>query len=216
MNIISYGSKGAKFLSRLWDLFLLNFLWIAGSLPIITIGVSTIAAYSIALKIVADDEIPVFHTFLQAYKDNFKQGLIVSVLFFAFTASAVLDFILFEAVESNPIGFSILGFVTAAVVLMHSIYIFPLISRYRNKLHRHLVNSRRIFLRFFVKTLICILLVAAEIWLFFFNGHMLMFVGFFVAPALVFCTVGAFANKIFIKLEKEREENPEMYENQDP
>ena len=39
-----------KFMTRLWDMIKLNFLWLICSLPIVTIGVSTIAAFTITLK----------------------------------------------------------------------------------------------------------------------------------------------------------------------
>jgi predicted PurR-regulated permease PerM len=47
------------------------------------------------------------------------------------------------------------------------------------------------------------LAVAAEIWIFFFNGWLLMFVGAFIAPVLVIVTKSTFAIHLFKKIEAE-------------
>jgi len=203
VSILAYGSKNARFLARLWDLFLLNFLWIIGSLPIVTVGVSTIAAYSVTLKTVEDDEPRVINAFLQAYKANLRQGLALSILLLVAGGAIVLDFLLFESVEGNPIFLLIVGTCTAAALLAHFLFVFPLVARYRNTVYRHLANSREIFLRFIVRTIGCLVLVAGEIWLFLFNGPLMIYVGFFVAPILVISTISAFSMKFFRQIEKE-------------
>ena len=190
-------------MARLWDLFLLNLLWIIGSLPIVTVGVSTIAAYSITLKTVEDDDPRVIPAFWRAYRENLGQGMVVSVLLLIGGGAVVLDFFLFEAVEDNPVFLLILGTGTAVFMLLHFLYLFPLIARYRNTVYRHLGNARQIFIRFVFRTIACLVLVAGELWLFLFNGLLMMYVGFFVAPMLVISTVSAFSIKIFRQIEKE-------------
>ena len=43
-------------LSRVFDLILLNILWLLCSVPFITIGASTTALYSVTLKMAAKEE----------------------------------------------------------------------------------------------------------------------------------------------------------------
>jgi uncharacterized membrane protein YesL len=190
-------------MARLWDLFLLDLLWIVGSLPILTVGASTIAAYSVTLKMVEDDDPRVIREFLEAYRENLRQGLTISVLLLVFGAAVILDFFLFEAVEGNPVFLLILGTGTAAFQLLHLVYVFPLIARYQNTVYHHLTNSREIFIRFLGRTIACLALVAGEVWLFLFNGMLMMYVGFFLLPILVISTVSAFSMKIFRRIEKE-------------
>lgn len=63
-----------RFLTRFWDLVRLNFLWLVFSLLIVTIGASTVAAYSVAMKMVDDEEGYVARSFVSAFKANLKQG----------------------------------------------------------------------------------------------------------------------------------------------
>jgi uncharacterized membrane protein YesL len=203
VTILAYGSKNARFLARLWDLFVLNLLWLVGSLPIVTVGVSTTAAFTVTLKMVQDDDPQVVTEFMQAYRENLGQGVVASLLLLVVGASSLLGFLLFEIVEGNPLLLLIAGLCTAAVLLVHAIYLFPLVARYRNTLLHHLANSRQICTRFPVRTLACIAAVAGEIWLFLYNGLLMMYVGFFVGPILVISTVSAFSIPIFRQIEKE-------------
>ena len=54
MKFFSVDSPLYRFLSKLLDVIRLNFLWILFSIPLVTIGASTVAALSVALKM-ADD-----------------------------------------------------------------------------------------------------------------------------------------------------------------
>lgn len=202
-KFFSYDSKISQFLSRLWDVALLNFLWILGCLPIATIGVSSIAAYSVALKIADESETAIIAPFFRAYKENFKQGLILAPAFILLCGAVVLDFLLFEVIEGNPIYILIIGIISAILVMVHFFYVFPLAARYNNNLFWHLTNSRKIYIRFFGRSLFCTLLVALEVWLFFANSWLLLFIGVFIGPALIMITISTFALKIFLEIEAE-------------
>lgn len=51
-SFFSIESPLYKFMNRLLDMIKLNFLWILCSLPIITMGAATTAAFTITLKMV--------------------------------------------------------------------------------------------------------------------------------------------------------------------
>ena len=54
MNWIDNGVT--RFLGKVADFMFLNLLWIVCSIPIITIGASTTAMYSVMLKLVKNEE----------------------------------------------------------------------------------------------------------------------------------------------------------------
>lgn len=56
MKFFSVDSPLYRFLSKLLDVIRLNFLWILFSIPLVTIGASTVAALSVALKMADDEE----------------------------------------------------------------------------------------------------------------------------------------------------------------
>ena len=53
-----------------WNVLKLNFLWLIFSLPVVTIGCSTVAAYSVTLKMVEKRDAKVGQQFLQAFREN--------------------------------------------------------------------------------------------------------------------------------------------------
>jgi len=205
MKLFSYDSKFIEFMNTLVDVVVLNFLWLIGCIPIVTVGTSTIAAYSVALKIVENSEGKVFSQFWKAYKENLGHGCILTVIFAAAIYTVWISFQLFEAAEGNPIIFTIIGFVLVFFIVIHGIYIFPLEARYENKLWTALTNARRIGIRFFIKTLIIICLVGLEVWLFYGVNDILFVVGLLIGPMCIMLTISGMVMPIFRSLEKEAE-----------
>ena len=68
-------------LSRICDMMCLNVVWIVCCLPIVTIGASTTALYSVMLKMVKNEEGYIFRSFFKAFKENFRQSTILWILF---------------------------------------------------------------------------------------------------------------------------------------
>ena len=56
MKFFGVDSPLYRFLSKLLDVIKLNFLWILFSKPLLTVGASTVAAMSVALKMADDEE----------------------------------------------------------------------------------------------------------------------------------------------------------------
>ena len=77
MALFNMNSGFFKFINRLLDVLFLNFLWIICSLPIVTIGAATCAAFSISLKMVDDEEGYIGKAFFKEFKKNFKQGTLM-------------------------------------------------------------------------------------------------------------------------------------------
>jgi len=203
MKLFSYDSKFIEFMNTLVDIAVLNFLWLIGCIPIFTIGTSTIAAYSIALKIVDNTEGKIFSEFWKAYKENFKHGTILTILFAVAAYVVWIDLQLFEAVEGNPIIFTILAFVLIFLMVILGIYVFPLEARYENKLKIALSNAWRIGIRFFVKTLFIICIVGLEVWLFYGINDVLFIIGLIIGPICIMLTISGMVMPIFHTLEKE-------------
>ncbi|HHU74495.1 MAG TPA: YesL family protein [Clostridiales bacterium] len=201
MGFFSLDSPLYKFLSRLLDVLKLNFLWILFSLPIVTIGASTVAAYSVALKMVDDQEGYIGKSFLKAFKENWKQGIILGFITMASIYLVCINFSLFYAIESNPLPLVIVGVLASVYFTFSFIYAYPLIARYDNTIFNTLKNSFLISIRFVLRTIILLLIIAFTLLLIFFNKTNIFF-GIILGPAFIIFTVSSFALRIFQKLEE--------------
>ena len=112
----------------------LNFLWLLCSLPIVTIGASTVAAYTITLKMVDEQEGYIARSFFKAFRENLKQGIPLGILALAATYIVYLDFEIFFALENPPAYILVMTIVSIFVFTLGLIYAFPLSARYENTL----------------------------------------------------------------------------------
>lgn len=202
MKLFSVDGGLYKFMQSLTTVFKVNMLWLLCSLPIVTLGAATIAAYDVTLKMVDDEEGYVGRQFFKAFKANLKRGIPLGLLFLFCIYVVWLDFSLFEQIEGNPMILLIMGFVSAYIFALAFIYAFPLQARYENTLVRTLQNSFNISLKYFVRTLFIIILVAFEVVIIFWNSTTLFF-GIIIGPAFIMYTISACAKFIFRELERE-------------
>ena len=187
-----------KFMTRLWDMIKLNFLWLICSLPIVTIGASTIAAFTITLKMVEEKEGYVARAFFKAFKANFKQGMVIGPVTLVFAAALYLDFTL----GKQYIGFVILGILSAFLFGIAIIYTYPLLARYENKLLETIRNSMRIAMRYFGRTIFLVVVLVIEYIIFFRFTNITLLIGILVGPATMILTVSGFAMYFFREIEK--------------
>ena len=202
MKFFGPDSPFYKFMQTLLDLIKINFLWMLCSLPIVTLGGATIAAFDVTMRMAGNEEGHVGRDFLASFKRNFKTGIPYGILFLFCCYVVWLDFSLFEQIEGNPMILLVMGIVAAFVFLISFLFAFPLQARYENTLVKTLKNSADICVKFFVRTLTLIFLVALEIVLIFWNSTTL-FVGFLIGPACIIFTISGYARYFFQLIEKE-------------
>lgn len=200
MKFFSVDSPFYRFITKLWDIVQLNFLWLLCCIPVVTAGASTVAACSVALKMAEDTEGYIGRSFFKAFKENLKGGIPLGILTLAAAYAVYLDFQFWNATES--VLFFVMGLVAVVVFTMGLLYAFPLMARYENTFLKTLKNSYDISTRYFLRTLMTVFILAVEIALFLWNTT-LMIIGVFVGPAILIYTVCAFAIRIFRLIEKE-------------
>ena len=67
-------------IGKIGDLICLNVLWLICCIPVITIGASTTALYTVMLRLVRNEEGYIFRGFFKAFKLNFKQSTIIWII----------------------------------------------------------------------------------------------------------------------------------------
>ncbi len=206
MKFFSVDSPLYRFLSKLLDVIKLNFLWLLFSIPLITIGASTVAAMSVALKMADDEEGYIGRGFLKAFKENWKQGTALWLITAAAAYAIYLDFQFFEALEGNPILFLIIGIVSIVLAVSALLYSYPLTARYENTLFRIINNSIDISRKYVGRTILLAAILCVEFILFQYNATMLFF-GILLGPGFMIFTVASFSKRIFLLIEKDNRDS---------
>jgi len=189
-----------EFFRRFVDVLILNFLWLLFSLPVVTIGASTVAVYSVTLKMVEDREGYIAKSFIKAFKENLRQGIVLGLLAIGAFYFVYLNIHMFYAIESNPLPLLIMGIFAGVYFIFSFLYAFPLSARYKNTLRKTLNNSFQISIRYIGRTLLLLLIIAFIIIVGMYNFTTIFF-AILIGPAFIMFTVSAFALKIFRKIE---------------
>lgn len=131
-----------RVLSRVFDLILLNILWILFSLPLITIGAATTALYSVTLKMVRNEDGYIFREYVNAFKRSFRQSTMIWMLMIFLGSVIGLDYFILKKV---PHGIEIIGNTLLSLVwilyLIEVIFVFPLIAKFENTTFSMLKNA---------------------------------------------------------------------------
>lgn len=201
-----------EFLNTLIDVIILNLLWFVCCIPVITIGTSTVAAFTVSLKLVEGTEGYIAKDFFRAFKENIKHGTILTFLLAVPLYSAWISFQLFNNLETHPFMFLLTAILLVFIFIWHSLYIFPIEARYENSLRMNLINARRMFMRFPVRSIVICLVLLFEQFIFFFwcfvydntFSRVLMWLGILIGPMCMIMTVSGMVLAMFKILEKDQ------------
>ena len=163
-------------LSKICDMVCLNILWLVCCIPIVTIGASTTALYSVMLKMVKNEEGYIFRGFFKAFKENFKQSTLMWLLFAVLWIVWWLDFNFAGALPGQfslviRAFFLLLGFLLLSVMT----YAFPLTARYVNPIGATLKNALILTVAKLPYTFLMILVLVAAVLGSLWNAVTLMF-----------------------------------------
>ena len=129
-------------LDTLGSLFTLNLLFLLFSLPVVTIGASVTAMYTVTLRMIDKREGKVFAGFWGAFKKNFKKATIIWMLILLALVS-LFGMLLYTNTYEGPLAtfytiFMGIGIVALAVTLP---YLFPLLARFENTVFGTIKNA---------------------------------------------------------------------------
>ena len=192
-----------RFCEKVLDIVTVNLLFVVSCLPIVTIGVAKISLYQTIFEVKSSRRVPVFKTYMRAFKQNLKLGLQLGLLELGIFLISVVDLSLFWGQTSlgcqliKAICLGILIFLT--LVMLAS---YPIAARYdltwKEVLQKGLLlvsfNFVWFFLMFAIILLIMMLLYLSGFTLVLGGSAFLLF-GF---GLLAFCQAGLM-EKLFAK-----------------
>ncbi len=205
-KFFSVDSPFYRFATRIADIMILNLLWIICSIPIVTIGASTTAVYYVCLKMVKDEETYIVKSFFKSFKENFKQATILWLLFVGISGiMGVNYYYLFKMSESENMLLKGLTILVTILYVFSFLYAFPLLARYENRLHKIIMNSMMISIRYLDRTIKIVLMLAALALIGFYSHETLILV-LLLGVGILCYVITSFVLKIFEDLERQRAE----------
>lgn len=137
MNLFNEDNFLNQFFLFMGKLIALNLLWMITCIPVITIGASTTALFYCTLKLHKDKDISAWKFFWKSFRSNFLQSTAIWVLILVAAALLWMERI---AIGTMPQSMKqIFTYVLAAAglfLLLVTLYIFPTIAAFENKLSK--------------------------------------------------------------------------------
>lgn len=141
-NIFSLDGPVFRFISMFADLCVLNILWIATSLPIVTIGATTTSMFTLTIELVKGNDVKVFRDYFKAFKANFKRATIIWLIMLGTGLFLALDYYMFG---SMPGAFGkVIKYLLTLIIVYYAfmlIYIFAILPTYKNTVKNAFRNA---------------------------------------------------------------------------
>lgn len=183
-----------RFLTKIADLMVLNILFCVTSIPLITIGASWTALYSVTLKMVRDEEGSVSRSYFRSFRQNFRQATLLWLGVLVVLALLVLDIRVLNGMAGGTapgllrVGVEILALLGIMVLQ----YLFPSLARFEASLADTLKNACMMALAHLPKTALMTAAAVGAVWITQINNTTIA-VGLMVWPLIGFSLM-AFGN----------------------
>lgn len=129
-------------LSTIADIAITSILFVICSLPIFTIGASFTALYTVSLKLSEHEEGYITHDFFKAFKENFRQATAIWLIMLAVGTVLGIDLYMVRGNRSViAVAMNIVFYIIAFFYLMIFSYVFPLQSKFINKVKDTFKNA---------------------------------------------------------------------------
>ena len=135
-----YDGPLTRFLNTLADLIILSIVWLVCSLPIVTMGASTVALYTITMHYGEDDTV-LIRRFWKAFRENLKKGSIAGVVFLFIGVVLFFDFRIIAGMSQNADMFKTAAWIVTVLCFVMYIYTFPLLASFEQTLIQTMKNA---------------------------------------------------------------------------
>ena len=191
------------FLSKLFDLILLNFLFLLSCIPVITAGAALSALYYIVLKMQHDEEPSIIKGYCKALKDNFKQATLIWIfLLFAFAFFGTDLYIIYHVIPASYNWLQIPVWMILFILLSLLLYAFPLLSNFASSTRQVIKNAILLSIGNIPSTIFFVAVPIIIVYLCLLSNELLVLFGsialFFGCAGMAYF-YGLFLNRIFSK-----------------
>ena len=192
-----------RFCEKVLDIVTVNLLFVVSCLPIVTIGVAKISLYQTVFEVKSSRRVPVFKTYMRAFKQNLKLGLQLGLLELGIFLISVVDLSLFWG--QTGLGFQLIKAICLGILIFLTLVMlasYPIAARYeltwKEVLQKGLLLVSFNFVWFFLMLAIILLIIM----ILYLSGFTLVLGGsaflLFGFGLLAFCQAGLM-EKLFAK-----------------
>ena len=199
-KLFSTDGKIYSWMERFYQVLLLNIIFIITCLPLITIGAATAAAYGTTYKMIDHREGILYKEYLHQFKQNFIPATKAwfSMVFIILGSIGVLPYIR-PFIINNRIAYYLI-MVLVALIILTTLYLFPLIARFENTVVNAAINAMILSLKHLSTSILLFFVTVGSIVLPFYVPK-LFFAWLFVGVGMVFFINGKLLLRIFDRYE---------------
>lgn len=153
-----------RFSEKVLDIVTANLLFVVSCLPIVTIGVAKISLYQTIFEVKSSRRVPVFKTYMRAFKQNLKLGLQLGLLELGIFLISVVDLSLFWG--QTGLGFQLIKAICLGILIFLTLVMlasYPIAARYdltwKEVLQKGLLLVSFNFVWFFLMLAIILLII---------------------------------------------------------
>lgn len=158
-GIFRIDSPFMQFMTKFFDMVVLNIIFLICCIPIVTIGASCTALHTMMLKIAGGEEPYIIKGFFKAFKDNFVQSTISWIILAAAGGFLYVDSMMTVRMGTGDFAMKIILGIASVVYIFILLYIFPIQARYKNTLRANYKNALLVAIRHLPKTVLLALSV---------------------------------------------------------
>lgn len=131
-----------RFLHDLFDLMVVNCLWLLCCLPVFTVGPATCGLYAVTLKLVREEPVHPVKDFFRGLKENLKSGFLLGFMTILMTVAIAGDVWLALRLSGGLRTLYLVVAVMVGVILMILVtYTFALQAMFENPLRTQITNT---------------------------------------------------------------------------
>ena len=174
-TLFSADSALMRSLGTLADIMILNLLFIATSLPVVTLGASLTALNFTAMRIGTGECGSVTADYFRSFHQNFRQATVIGailLLLMAVLAAWYVVITTFEIDALAELGLLAVWYLMAFNLAIMAIFVFPYLANFEGSTRQVLRNARLMSWRHPLTSLLSLLIIGLSIAVTLFYPHM--------------------------------------------
>lgn len=202
---LNINSPVFQFLNTFTEFVLLNAVFLITCIPLITIGASITALYTVTLREARGEEGYLVRSYWKAFLENFRKSTLLFLVYFASGCVLLFNLVFWLQMQTPAGNLLLTGICLLSLLwLVSLLYVFPLQARFENSLSQTLRNALLLALSNRLCTVVILLLFLAATALFCLTSVFRLFLLVFGFAFLAYCN-SFFFLKVFRKYEPEQQ-----------